>query len=316
MLIRNVVILGGSGFVGRHLARVLAERGIEVTVPSRNRERAKEQLIVLPTVNVVDANIHADGVLEALVAGADAVVNLVGILHESRRGDFDRVHAELPQRVVAACQRAGVERLVHMSALCADAQAPSRYLRSRAQGEASVMRAHASGAVTATAFRPSVIFGQGDSFLGLFARMLRFMPIVPLGSPGAKFQPVWVDDVARAFADALGDPASFGQRYELCGPKVYTLRELVELAGKASGYRRRIVGLGKTMSYLQALAMEFSPLTVLTRDNLRSMSVDNVCGCGWPEIFAFKPSVLEAISPTYLMASTRRYDIFRARARR
>lgn len=316
MDMRNVTILGGSGFVGWHLARLLAERDIGCLVPTRNRERAKRELLVLPTVSVVEADIHRDSELDRVIAGADAVVNLVGILHESGRQSFQRVHAELPARVIAACRRAGVQRYVHMSALGADRNGPSRYLRSKGEGEAHALEAARAG-MAITLFRPSVIFGRGDSFLSMFARMLRLAPVIPLGSPHARFQPVWVEDVARAFADALGDRATFGLAYDLCGPTVYTLRELVRMTGNAIGCRRPIIALGKTASYLQALAMELSPVKLLTRDNLRSMSVDNVCACGWPEVFEFLPAHLEAILPTYLGSEKNRaYDDYRSRARR
>ena len=316
MEIRNVTIVGGSGFVGRNLARILAERGAVVTIPTRNRERAKRELIVLPTVEVIEANVHADAGLERAIAGADAVVNVVGILHESRRDDFTRVHVDLPRRIAQACRRLGVARLIHVSALGADAQGPSRYLRSKAEGEAA-LRGAVGDAIALTLFRPSVIFGLGDSFLGMFARLLSIFPVVPLGSPGARFQPVWVEDVTRAMAHALDERDTFGQTYELCGPKVYTLRELIELTGEVTGNRRMVVGLGPGLSYLQALFMELLPWKVLTRDNLRSMQVDNVCSCGWPELFRFSPSALEAVLPTYLERGPRSYyDMFRERARR
>ncbi|RPI43046.1 MAG: complex I NDUFA9 subunit family protein [Betaproteobacteria bacterium] len=316
MIIENVTILGGSGFVGKRLAQLLSQRGIAVTVPTRYRERAKSELIVLPTVSVVEADIHSDADLDHVLAGTDAVINLVGILHETRKGAFERAHVELAVKVLEACRRAGVRRLLHMSALGADPEGPSRYLRSKGEGEARML--HASDeSVAVTAFRPSVIFGRGDSFLTLFAKLLRMLPVVALGSPKARFQPVWVEDVVRAFADALADPATFGRRYDLCGPKVYTLRELIELTGKVTGYSRPIIGLGPRASYLQALAMEWLPVKLLTRDNLRSMSVDNVCECAWPEVFAFQPSALEGILPTYLSPrTTRGYDLYRTRARR
>jgi len=316
MNIRNVTILGGSGFVGWHLARRLAERGIGCVVPTRNRERAKRELLVLPTVSVVDADIDHDVDLDRVITGADAVVNLVGILHASGKQSFQRVHAELPARVVAACKRSGVQRYVHMSALGADVHGPSQYLRSKGEGEAHALEAARDGTAV-TVFRPSVVFGRGDSFLSLFARMLRLVPVIPLGAPNARFQPVWVEDVAGAFAEALGKPATFGGSYDLCGPTVYTLRELVRLTGDAIDCRRTIVGLGKMASYLQALTMELSPVKLLTLDNLRSMSVDSVCGCGWPDVFDFKPAHVEAILPTYLGSEkVRAYDDYRSRARR
>ena len=316
MRIGQVTLIGGSGFVGRHIARVLAARGIRVVIPTRNRERAKRELIVLPTADVVRADVHSPQALDALVAGADAVINLAGILHARRRGDFERVHVELAGKVAEACRRRGVPRLLHMSALGADPEGPSEYLRSKGRGEARVVQA-AGGALAVTVFRPSVIFGAGDSFLSLFARIQRVLPVVFLGSPHARFQPVWVEDVARAYAEAAGDRLAFGQSYVLCGPKVYTLRELVELAGRASGHPRPIVGLGKGASWLQALAMEMLPVKLLTRDNLRSMSVDNVCGCSWPELFTLPPTPLETVIAGYLAPTVqRRYDRYRARARR
>lgn len=316
MEIRNVTILGGSGFVGWHLARLLSARGIGCVVPTRDRERAKRELLVLPTVAVIEAGIHRDADLDRALEGADAVVNLVGILHESSRQTFQQMHAELPARIVEACRRTGVGRYLHMSALCAGLDGPSRYLRSKGTGEAHAMEAARAG-MAVTVFRPSVIFGRGDSFLSMFARMLRLAPVIPLGSPNARFQPVWVEDVVRAFADALENRDTFGKAYELCGPTVYTLRELLYLTGDAIGCRRPIIGLGKTASYLQALAMELSPIKVLTRDNVRSMSVDNVCGCGWPEVFDFRPAPLEAVLPNYLGSTkSRAYDGYRSRARR
>jgi NADH dehydrogenase len=316
MNIRNVTVIGGSGFLGRHLARILAERGIAVRIPTRFRERAKRGLIILPTVEVVEANVHANADLEKMIAGADAVVSLAGILHESRRGDFERAHVELPRRVAETCKRAGVGRLIHVSALAADARGPSRYLRSKGEGEAAVRDAAANGPAV-TLFRPSVIFGLGDSFLTLFARLLACMPVVILGSPHARFQPVWVEDVARALAQALDQRDSFGQTYELCGPTVYTLRELIDLTGKVTGHPRPVIALGPRLSYLQALVMEVLPGPLLTRDNVRSMRVDNVCSCAWPELFGFAPAALEAVLPTYLEGGPRsHYGIFRARAGR
>ena len=315
MEIRNATIVGGSGFVGCHVAHILTERGVAVTVPTRYRERAKRELIVLPTVEVVEANVHADADLERVIGGADAVISLAGILHESRRDEFTRVHVDLPRRIAQTCKRLGVARLVHVSALAAGADAPSRYLRSKAAGEAAVREA-ASGGPALTIFRPSVIFGRGDSFLSMFARLLAFLPIVPLGSPRARFQPVWVEDVAQALAHVLDARETFGETYELCGPKVYTLRELVELTGEVSGNRRPIIALGPRLSYLQALLMELSPWRVITRDNVRSMQVDNVCACGWPEAFGFSPTALEAVLPNYLEGPRSHYDLYRARASR
>jgi len=205
------LILGGAGFLGRHLAAELARRAVEVTVPSRRRERAKH-LIVLPTVDVVEADVNAPGVLERLAKGRDAVINLVGILH----GNFERAHVELPRAIVAACRAGGVARLLHVSALGAAPDAPSEYLRSKARGEEVVLGA---AGLEATVFRPSVVFGPEDRFLNTFASLARYLPVLALACPHARFQPVYVGDVARAMAEALEKPEARGKRYELCGPR-------------------------------------------------------------------------------------------------
>lgn len=312
MLIRNVLVLGGSGFLGRHVAHQLAEHGLQVRVPTRNRERAR-QLILLPTVDVVQADILDPGTLDRLVGNADAVVNLIGILH----GDFRRVHVELPRQIVEACHRHGVPRLVHVSALQADPAAPSQYLRSKGEGEQLVLAAQGDRLQT-TILRPSVIFGREDHFLNLFAQLARRLPVIVLACPGARFQPVHVDDVARAVVTSLGEAHTFGQRYDLCGPRVYTLRQLVEYVVHAAGLRRPVFGLGRSLSMLQAAVLEHLPGKLMTRDNIRSMSVDNVCQCDFPAAFGFAPAPLEAIAPLYIADATPRgrYRWFRFRARR
>lgn len=313
MEINNVCVIGGSGFIGRHIAHQLVERGLAVRVPTRNREQAKE-LIVLPTVDVVEADVHDGATLDQLFAGMDAVINLAGILQERRKGEFRHVHVELPRKIIAACKRAGIRRLIHMSALNADPAGPSGYLRSKGEGEGLVLGC----GLEATVFRPSVVFGREDTFLNLFASLLRRLPVIALACPGARFQPVFVEDVARAFVESLADPRTFGRRYDLCGPKVYTLRELVEYVGRITGHERPIIGLSDRLSYLQAWAMEWLPVKLMTRDNYYSMKVDSVCRCGFPEIFGFKPTPLEAVVPLYLRGEEprARYSVFRYRARR
>jgi uncharacterized protein YbjT (DUF2867 family) len=308
----RICILGGSGFVGRHVVEKLVELGCFVVVPSRRRERAKH-LITLPTVDVVQADIHDQATLTRLAAGCDAVINLVGILH-GRRGepygpDFARAHVALPKKAIAACLAAGVPRLVHMSALKAAPDAPSEYLRSKADGEGTVVAAR--GELGTTIFRPSVVFGPEDRFLNLFAELQRFVPVVFLGSPDARFQPVYVGDVASAIVTSLEDPDSAGRAYDLAGPAVYTLRELVEYAGQLAGHPRPIVGLGPRLSYLQAWAMEFAPVKLLTRDNYYSLKVDSVSAEPLP--FGLHATPLEAVAPVYLQGfyPRSRYSVFR-----
>jgi len=312
MLIRNVLVTGGSGLLGRHVVRQLAALDIQVRVPTRNRERAK-QLILLPTVDVVKADIHDPKTLERLIAPVDAVVNLVGTLH----GDFQRAHVELPRKIIAGCRDAGVARLVHISALGAAVDAPSAYLRSKGEAE-KLIRAAQSERLQTTILRPSVIFGREDRFLNLFAKLAHALPVLALACPGARFQHIHVDDAARAVVLSLTDPRTFGQTYDLCGPHTYTLRQLVEYVVHTAGLKRPIIGLGDSLSNLQAALLEHLPGKLLTRDNLLSMKVDNVCGCAFPEIFGFAPSPLEAVVPMYVTEGSprSRYRWFRFRARR
>lgn len=340
MAIANVCILGGSGFVGRALINLLVSRGKHVRVLTRRREQAKA-LILLPTVEVVEADVHEERELLRQFKGMDAVVNLVGILHEetrgrsdkpaARRGDFQHVHVELPRKVVHACGHAGVPRLLHMSALGADPISRSAYQRSKGIGESIVREAalrhdedpnwylngpkfvHGYG-LAVTIFRPSVIFGRGDNFLNLFARLLGLFPVLPLANPDARFQPVYVEDVARAFADGLENSATHGQSYDLCGPRVYTLEELLRLVGQNLGREAHILRLGPRLSYLQAWAMEFKPgRPVMTRDNYYAMLTDNVCQGGAPMPSGFQPTALEAVLPQYIHGddASGRYDRFR-----
>lgn len=345
MKIERICILGGSGFVGSHLVSQLAARGLQVRVLSRRREMAKD-LILLPTVEVIEADVHDQQDLIRHFRGMDAVINLAGILHESkvgrvdlpsaRRGDFQKVHIELPRKVIHACGESGVHRLLHMSALGANPTARSAYQRSKGIAEALVREAgmqhiehenwylngpkliHGYG-LNVTIFRPSVIFGRGDSFLSMFARLLKVSPVLPLASAGARFAPVHVDDVARAYADSLDNPATYGQTYDLCGPRVYTLQELVSYVGEVTRKPRSIIPLGNQLSYLQAWALEFKPgQKLMTRDNYFAMCTDNVCSGGWPPVFDFQPAALEAIAPECLGAGTprARYEGYRENAHR
>ncbi len=315
MKVRSVCVIGGSGFLGSHVVRQLAARGISVRVPTRRRERAKE-LIVLPTVDVVNADVHNPATLARLVAGSDAVISMAGILHAGRAGDFMRVHTELPRKIVDACREGGVRRLLHVSALKAAHDAPSDYLRSKAGGEQQVRVAQASG-VRTTIFRPSVIFGREDRFLNLFARLAHALPVILLACPKARFQPVYVEDVARAIVDSLEMPQTYDQNLDLCGPTAYTLQELVEYVCRLVQLERPILPLNDEMSHLLAGMMEWLPVKLLSRDNTLSMKVDSVCDCPFPDMFGFLPSPLEAVVPFYLLDNTprSRYRWFRFRAR-
>ncbi len=316
----TVVVFGGSGFIGTHLVARLSQLGARVIVPTRRYERAKH-LIFLPRVEVVEADIGDDAALERVLLHKDAAINLVGLLH-SRRGapygpDFKHAHVDLPRRIVAACAAQGVARYLHMSALGAAVDGPSMYLRSKADGE---LAARAEPAVAATIFRPSVVFGEGDKFLNTFARLQRYLPFVPLAGAETDFQPVYVGDVAQAFANALIEPRTRQQVYQLGGPQIYPLADLVRLAGKCAHHQRPVFGIPDTLARIQAAFFELLPgEPVISRDNLDSMKVDNVVD---PAIQAttaaalgIKLTPLEAVAPHYLSPSER-FDDFRARAGR
>lgn len=299
----RLCILGGSGFVGRALCARLVADGHEVLVPTRRYESARD-LTVLPTLTLLEGDVHSPEFLAKCCDGRDAVINLVGILNEKGRSGrgFARAHAELPEKIVAACRAAGVTRLMHMSALHASLSAPSHYLRTKAMGEDTAHRAAADG-IAVTSFRPAVIFGPRDSFVNRFAGLLRLAPgVFPLACPDTKFQPVYVEDVVSAYVHALHDTKTHGQRYDLCGPKVYTLREIVSYIAEVMGKRVTLVGLNRTFSHLQAAFLEFAPGKPFSLDNFRSLLVDSVCsGKAFPEVFGIIPTPMEQIVPGYIM---------------
>lgn len=302
---KNVLIVGGSGFVGRHLAARLSARNVSVRVPTRRRERARH-LLPLPTVEVIEANLADDATLDALVAGQDAVVNLVGILHgnwgEPYGSDFAQAHVALPRRLALACGRAGVRRFLHMSALGVPDQggagAPSMYLRSKADGEAAVRE---SDAIDWTIFRPSVIFGPEDALLNMFAAIQRVLPVMPLARSHTRFQPVYVGDVAQAFVNALDNPATFGRTYELAGPDVFTLADLARLAGRLCGHPRPVWHLPDFLGQMQAALLEMMPgEKLMSRDNFDSLARDNVASGPIAPELGIDAARLEAIAPGYI----------------
>ena len=302
----TALLVGGSGFVGSAVAARLAKEGWALRVPTRREPNARH-LILLPTAEVVVADVFDDAALDRLMAGVDAVVNMVGVLH-SPPGDpygpaFARAHVELPKRLVAACARNGVPRLVHISALGADADGPSEYQRSKAAGEAVIRGADA--ALEWTILRPSVIFGEGDSFLNLFARLAKLTPVLPLGGANTRFQPVWVEDVARVVGASLQRRESIGQCYTVAGPTVYTLEALVRYAGALGGRTPWVIPVSEKVAMLQARLLELAPNPMMSRDNVCSMRVDNVAE-GAPLPFGLTPTPLEAVAPEYLREPTRR----------
>jgi uncharacterized protein YbjT (DUF2867 family) len=315
----NILVLGGSGFVGRSLCEKLVERsggaGGRIVVPSRRPHRATA-IRFLPTVEVVRCDVHLDRDLARLMRGVDTVINLVAILHGSPQA-FKQVHVELPQRLSNACQQAGVKRLVHVSALGVQTNAPSNYLRSKTAGE-EVLRA--SG-MDVTILRPCVIFGEHDRFINLFAQLQAVFPVMPLAGSKAKFQPVWVEDVASAIVACIDDASTIGQTIECAGPQVFTLGELVQLAGTWAGHARPVLPLPLFMGQLQALAMELLlPNPPMSRDNLASMKTDNVASGKLPDLarLGISATAIAQVMPEVLTrrSGPARLDPWRARAGR
>lgn len=303
---KKILVLGGTGFVGRHLCEKLVRLPDGVTVPTRRWENAKP-ILHLPLLEVLQADIHDPAVLARLVAGQDAVVNLVAILHGDAAA-FERTHVALPRSLAQACVQAGVRRVVHVSALGAALDAPSMYQRSKAQGEAVLQAA----GLDLTIFRPSVMFGEEDKFLNLFARLQKVFPLLPLAGATTRFQPVWVEDVAQAIVNSLhglavGSDTARHPVYEACGPEVFTLKELAQLAARAAGVNhgqgRPVLALPRWLGLLQAGVMGWLPgPPMLSRDNLDSMQVDNVASGKLPGLahLGVTPSALAAIAPLYL----------------
>ena len=280
MKTRRVAIFGGTGFVGRHLSARLIDCGIEVRVLTRNAQQHRD-LKVLPGLRLIEGDPYDAGDRARLVAGCDAVINLVGILNEQGAATFRRAHVELPKGILETCRQQGIRRLLHMSALNADAtRAPSQYLRSKGEGE---NRVHTFGqkALAVTSFRPSVIFGPGDSFINRFADLLKLcpwpLPYLPLSCPNSRFAPVYIGDLVRAMADSLEDEASFGQRIDLCGPETWTLQQVVEGVRDALGKRCPVLPLPDGASRLLAGMLQHAPGKPFTPDNYQSLQTPSVC---------------------------------------
>ena len=297
-----VTVFGGAGFIGRHLVRRLAARGATVRVATRSPNTAGHLLPMGEVGQIVLARfVEDETAIRGLVEGASAVVNLLGILFERRRGDFERVHAALPERIASAARAAGVRRFVHVSAIGADPASPSLYARSKAAGERAVRAAFPEAVI----LRPSVVFGPEDGFFNRFAAMARISPVLPLvGGGGTRFQPVYVGDVADAIVAALARPDAAGRTFELGGPKVYSFEELLRYVLEVTGRRRLLLPLPWWLARSQARIFEFLPTPPLTRDQVSLLERDNVVGPGAPGLaeLGITPTPLETVVPSYLQA--------------
>jgi len=316
----TVCLLGGTGFVGYHLANHLTHHGYTVNILTRRRERHRD-LLVNPAIRIIEANVYDTDQLRRNFGEAGAVINLIGILNErnAKEGSFARIHAELPGLIAATAAAAGVTRLLHMSALHADAaEAHSRYLKTKGEGED---RAHAAATpnLGVTSFRPSVIFGPGDSFFNRFAALLKLSPLFfPLACPDSRFAPVYVGDVAAAFCKALADDATRGQRLELCGPDSYTLKELVVYTRDTLGLKKPVIGLGDTLSRWQARLLGLMPGRPFTLDNYYSLQHDSLCTDNALPALGITPTAINTIAPGYIAGRNLRgrFHAFRQVARR
>lgn len=312
---KQIGVIGGAGFVGSSIVSKLDAAGYRVKVLTRHRERARH-LILLPNVHVMTCDLNDEKALAASLKDCDAVINLVGILHENRRHTFEFAHHQLPKKIAKACSALGIKRMLHMSALNAEEDAPSEYLQSKAKGEAALARFNKS--IDITIFKPSVIFGRDDDFTNLFSSLVKYLPVIFLAKPEAKFQPIWVEDVATVFIDSLTNDDTFAKSYELAGPEVFTLKALVEKIMQVMGKEKPIIGLNDTLSYMQAWFMEWSPIKLITRDNVRSMEVDSVMNAGMADEIQIALTPLDAVLPEYMINQTPRaaYDRFRTAAGR
>ncbi len=319
MIRKTVCILGGSGFVGRHICSLLAQSNYHIKVLTRRADSCK-QLGVIPDLKIIETDVHDQNQLDRHLENTDIVINLVGILNErEHNGDgFRRAHVELTRKVLNACHHNNVPRLLHMSALNADAsQGGSRYLQTK--GEAENLVHSFAGKIKVTSFRPSIIFGHDDSFFNRFASILKITPLVfPLACASARFAPVYVSDLARCFVECIDNPETYDQRYDLCGPEIFTLKELVSYTSQQLGRKHWIISLPDIISQIMAIITEFVPGKPFSIDNFQSLQKDSICAddCNKP------PCKLEhspkSVVPWFLgeRAQLHRDDIYRQQSRR
>jgi NADH dehydrogenase len=312
------LILGGTGFVGRHVCEKLTRLGCSMTVITRRASQAAA-IQNLPRVRVLEGDVYNAAFLAQCMTQHDVVINLIAILHGSEQA-FDKAHVQLPTIIAQACQQSGLKRLIHISALGASLEGPSLYQRSKAQGEAVLQQA----GLDLTILQPSVIFGANDKFLNLFAQLQQIAPVVPLAGANTRFQAVWVEDVAAAVAHCVMNASTAGHTYEICGPGIWTLKELVQKSGQWAGVRggkgRWVFGIPHALASVQAFLMELAPgQPVMSRDNLRSMQVDNIASgkaLGLKDL-NIQASSVDSIAPGYLgyKGACTKLDVFRAKGR-
>jgi NADH dehydrogenase len=297
--IKHITIFGGTGFLGQRLAGALIKSGYQVRIPTRQRELHRHML-VLPGIELVQANPHEPPVLNKLIQGTDVVINLVGILNEEKSAEhkFDSAHVRLTLEILNACEKNSVSRYLHVSALKADEeQSPSEYLRSKGKAESLVNKS----SLNTTIFRPSLMFGEGDGFVNKFAQLLKLpSPFFILPVPNARFAPVFVDDVVEGIIRSLSDPDTFNKRYSCCGPKIYSMRELIQLIARTLGVKRKIIGLGPLLSRMMANILGIFPGKPFSKDNYLSLQVNSICEENGLEKLGITPKRMDSIIAGYL----------------
>ena len=312
----RICVLGGTGFVGSHLVHRLASLGHSITLITRRPERHREFRIASP-VRLLQVNTSDANAMQALFGDIDCVINLVGILNESGSSRFQTAHVELPRAVVKAMRESGVRRLLHMSALNANVnETNSRYLKTKGEGEDLV---HQAPGLSVTSFRPSVVFGRGDSFFNRFATLLRLAPpLFPLACADSRFAPVYVGDVVEAFVRSLHNDATIGQRLELCGPEIFTLKQLVQYTARQIGKNTIVTGMPDFAARLQGHILGLVPGKPFTIDNYHSLQKDSICTAPALPGLGITPRSIEAVVPVYLGERRSRalFSRYRASSRR
>ena len=302
MLIKKIAILGGTGFVGQSLCNRLSKDGYKLKVPTRNREYNRDNLILLPNLELIETDIHNSDDLKELLIDCDAVINLVGILNEKRNNGkvFRKVHVELVKNLISICKVHGIRRILQISALGADAKnGKSFYLKTKGEAE-KLLRSNSVGIKT-TILKPSVIFGKKDSFFNRFAKLLKICPFFfPLACYKTKFSPIYVLDVVEMIAKSINDPNSYNKSYQLCGPKTYSLKNLISFTSETLDLKCVIIPLNNTLSYFQARVFDFLPNKPFSTDNYLSAQTDSICECNDLFRYNIKPTAIEDIVPQYL----------------
>jgi NADH dehydrogenase len=316
---RNIALLGGTGFLGKNLVTRLIEMGYQVRILTRKFEQHRD-LLVLPKLTLLEADVYNQEQLNKQLAGCDAVINLIGILNETGRDGtgFHKAHVELAEKIIAACKTNNIKRLLHVSSLNANAKEEnSHYLRTKGEAEDLL---HAAEGLNVTSFKPSVIFGEDAGILKKFAALLRLpSPVFTLPSAQAKLAPVWVKDVVDAIVKTIDKSEFYGHSYNLCGPKVYTLQELVAYIAKQMGLKRYIIPLKTKGSMFVAKIMEKIPGKPYSLDNFHSSQIESTCSDNNDfKQLGITPHPLETVMHRPLSASTNResYSVYRSLAGR